>query len=265
VNTRRIAAKVISRTLKQGQSLTVALDNTLETVTSSQDKAFIQALCYGTLRYFHRLDFILKQLLKKPVKDEEIKALILIGLYQLQYMRVKPHAAVSETVAALSKKKQHAKALINAILRRYLREQQDLELAADQQPSAANSHPKWLIRLITTDWPEQQQAILLQNNLQAPMVLRVNTQMETLTGYQQKLLAANISAETSLFCPAALLLQKPVNIDELPGFEEGRVSVQDAAAQLAAGLLDLQAGHSVLDVCAAPGGKLRTCWKCSPI
>ena len=89
--------------MHEGQSLTAALDNVTPGIESSKDRAFVQALCYGVCRQYYRLDFILHELLDKPLKDSEIKALALVGLYQLGHMRVKPHAAVSETVAAARK------------------------------------------------------------------------------------------------------------------------------------------------------------------
>ncbi len=254
INTRLIAASVLTQVLQNGQSLTSALEKALQVVEGGKDQAFIQALCYGVCRYYHRLDFILNELLDKPLKDNNIKALALVGLYQLNFMRVKPHAAVSETVFA-ARKKPWAKALINALLRAYLREQERLERKADQVYSAAISHPVWLIQQITQDWPEQAQAILLENNRQPPMVLRVNVAKITAEAYLQKLSEQDIGARVVDFCLSALILDKPVAVELLPGFAEGWVSVQDTAAQLAAGLLDIQAEQRVLDVCAAPGGK----------
>ncbi|MCX7086295.1 MAG: 16S rRNA (cytosine(967)-C(5))-methyltransferase RsmB [Methylococcales bacterium] len=254
MNTRLIAARVISRVLQEGQSLTVALDNGMLSVESPKDKAFIQAVCYGVCRYFYRLDFILNELLDKPIKDTEIKALALVGLYQLNYMRVKQHAAVSETVLA-AKKKPWAKALINALLRSYLRQQHELEQKADTSPTASVSHPKWLLKLIEQDWPEQALQILQENNQQPPMVLRVNLAVNTRDKYLQALSDKELDAEAVSFCDSSLVLNKPVPVELLPGFAQGHVSVQDTAAQLAAGLLDVQIGHRVLDVCAAPGGK----------
>ncbi|MDP2904369.1 MAG: 16S rRNA (cytosine(967)-C(5))-methyltransferase RsmB [Methylovulum sp.] len=254
MNTRLIAARVLTQVLQNGQSLTTALENALQTVESGKDQAFIQALCYGVCRHYHRLDFILNELLDKPLKDINIKALALVGVYQLNFMRVKPHAAVSETVFA-ARKKPWAKSLVNALLRSYLREREMLELKADQIASAATSHPDWLIQLITQDWPEQAQAILLENNRQPPMALRVNLAKTDTAQYLQKLSGQGLVATTVDFCGSALILDKPVAVGLLPGFAEGWVSVQDTAAQLAAGLLDAQAGQRVLDVCAAPGGK----------
>ena len=254
MNTRLIAAQVLSRVLQDGQSLTAVLESALKAVESGKDRAFIQALCYGVCRTYHRLDFILRELLDKPLKDQGVKALALVGLYQLKYMRVKPHAAVSETVLA-ARKKPWAKALINALLRSYLREQDKLEQKADNVQSAAESHPDWLIKKIQEDWPQQAQQILHENNQQPPMALRVNLARISTDQYLQQLSEQGIEAVAVSFCPSAIILDKPVAVDLLPGFAEGLVSVQDTAAQLAAGLLDVQAEHRVLDVCAAPGGK----------
>ena len=254
MNSRLIAARVLSRVLQDGQSLTATLESALQTVESGKDRAFVQALCYGVCRTYHRLDFILSKLLDKPLKDTDVKALALTGLYQLKYMRVKPHAAVSETVLA-ARKKPWAKALINALLRRYLREQDILEQIADTVQVAAVSHPDWLIKQIEQDWPQQAQQIFLENNQQPPMTLRVNLTRSSTDEYLQQLRGMDIEAEAVSFCPSAIILDKPVAVDLLPGFADGLVSVQDTAAQLAAGLLDVQAGHRVLDVCAAPGGK----------
>ena len=254
MNTRLIAAKVLTSVIRDGQSLTAALDSTLGVVESDKDRAFIQALCYGVCRNFHRLDYILSQMLDKPLKDLDVKALALIGLYQLKFMRVKSYAAVSETVLA-ARKKPWAKALINALLRSYLRDQEGFEQKADNVKSALVSHPDWLIQQIEQDWPMQAQQIFQQNNEQPPMALRVNLANISQDQYLQKLRDQGIEAEAVSFCRSAILLNKPAVVDILPGFSEGWVSVQDTAAQLAAELLDVQIGHRVLDVCAAPGGK----------
>ena len=254
MNTRLHAARVLSRVFQDGQSLTAALDALLVTVESGKDRAFIQALCYGVCRTYHRLDFILSELLDKPLKDLDVKALALVGLYQLKYMRVKPHAAVSETVLA-AQKKPWAKALINALLRSYLRDQDSLEQRADNVQCAAVSHPDWLIKQFELDWPQQVRQIFLENNRQPPMGLRVNLARISREQYLQQLTGAGIEAVAVTFCPSALILDKPVAVDLLPGFTDGLVSVQDTAAQLAAGLLNVQPGQRVLDICAAPGGK----------
>lgn len=254
VSTRWLAAKAITRVLQEGQSLTTALDSVLKSVESEQDKAFIQALCYGVCRYYHRLDFILNALVDKPLKVLEVKALLLTGLYQLKYMRVKTHAAVSETVQA-ARSLPWARALINAVLRSYLRKQDDFEQRADAIKSAAFSHPDWLIRQLEQDWSAQAEALLLANNQPPPMTLRVNLVKTTRESYLQLLAEQNIAAHIVEICATGITLEKPVSVAALPNFSAGWVSVQDSAAQLAAVLLDVQTGQRVLDVCAAPGGK----------
>ncbi len=251
MNSRQISAKVIVNVLS-GQSLTAALEEAWELIEAPQDKAFIQAICYGTIRYYYRLDFILNKLVHKPIKDSQVKALALIGLYQLQFMRVKAHAAVSETVAVM-KKKQWAKSLLNAVLRRYLREQAELEALADKH--VAYNHPDWMIKAIKADWPEQAAAIFAENNQSPPMILRVNQHFCSREAYLALLAAENIEATALTTSKDAILLTAPVLVNKLPKFSEGWASVQDGAAQLAASLLDIQTGQRVLDICAAPGGK----------
>ncbi len=256
MNSRLVAARVLTRVLKQGQSLTVALDSVFKETEPAQEQAFIQALCFGVCRYYFQLDFIARQLLNKPLrnKDTEIKALILIGLYQLKYMRVKPHAAVSETVAAAGKKI-WAKSLLNAVLRKYQREQTAIDILAEKDQMASTSHPDWLVKQIKASWPEQAEQIIQANNQQPPMVLRVNQARLGRDDYIKQLAAAGIEGLELPLCLSAIKLKQAVTVDKLPGFADGLVSVQDSAAQLAAGLLSLKTGQRVLDICAAPGGK----------
>lgn len=254
-NTRLIAAQTLVRVLDGGQSLTSALEHTLSALENPQEKAFVQAVCYGVCRYYHRLQFLLSQLLDKPIKDAEIYALALVGLYQLAFMRVKTHAAVSETVDATPKKKSWAKNLINALLRRYLREQEELETLANSNSVALHSHPKWLVSRIENDWGKKSTQIFQAANEPPPMILRVNALQSTREKYLQQLAELEIEAEAVESCPSAIRLVKPVGVTSLPNFESGMVSVQDTAAQFAASLLELKAGQRVLDLCAAPAGK----------
>ena len=254
ISTRLLAARVLTKVLNDHQSLTAVLEATFRTVDSPKERAFIQALCYGVCRNYYWLDFILSSLIDKPIKDAEIKALVLTGLFQLKFMRVKPYAAVSETVMA-THKKPWAKALVNALLRNYLRQQEVLENKADLSLCAKWSHPDWLIKLIKQNWPQQAEQIFFENNQQPPMVLRVNLTKISRADYLQQLNQQGIKAFEVDFCQSALLLNRPVTIDLLPGFADGLVSVQDSAAQIAAELLDVKPAQRVLDVCAAPGGK----------
>ncbi len=255
MNTRWLADRVITKVLKDGQSLNCALDDVLlNCQASQQDQAFVKAICYGVCRYYHHLDFILNLLVTKPIKEFEVKSLILIGLYQIEYMRVKPHAAVSETVQA-AKKLPWARGLINAVLRNYLRNQEKFQVQAETNKFAKFSHPDWLIERIQQDWQDHAETILLANNQPPPLTLRVNLSKISREDYLQALLASNLTASISNVNSTAIILEHPTAIEPLPGFNEGWFAVQDAAAQLAACLLDAQPGHRVLDVCAAPGGK----------
>jgi len=256
MNLRLISAGVLNKVIKDGQSLTMALDRALEGIDHNKDSAFVQMLCYGVARQYQRLDYMLQQLLDKPLRniDSDIKMLLLIGIFQLNNLRVKPHAAVSETVAA-ARKKSWAKSLINGVLRQFIREQETLNNQADQHPSAQYSHPSWLMDKISHDWPDCALKIFQENNKQAPMALRVNLAKNKLENYLMQLDQQAISASTLPFSDSAIVLKQAVAVEKLPGFSSGLVSVQDTAAQLAAVLLDVQDNHLVLDLCAAPGGK----------
>ncbi len=256
MNLRHLATQILLLVLKDGRSLTNSLDKQLESSSNPKDKAFIQALCYGVLRDYHRLEFLLTSLLAKPLrnKDTDIKILMLIGLYQLRTMRVKPHAAVSETVAAVGKKS-WAKGVINGVLRQYLREQEKLELQIDNNLVAKYSHPQWIIEQIETDWGQQAPCIFEANNQHPPMVLRINLRQTTQADYCQLLNENNIAAESVNFSQTAIKLTQAMTVEQLPHFNSGWVSVQDTAAQFAAPLLQLEKGQRVLDLCAAPGGK----------
>ncbi len=256
MNLRKPATQILLSVLKEGRSLTTALDTYLENLDNPKDRAFVQALCYGVLRDYHRLDFLLSLLLAKPLrnKDTDIKVLMLIGLYQLRTMRIKTHAAVSETVAAVGKKS-WAKGVLNGVLRQYLREQQILEDKADNNFVAKYSHPQWLVERIKKNWESQATTIFEQNNQHPPMVLRVNLAQTSQADYYQLLIENKIAAEMISFSQTAIKLTQAIPVEQLPYFNEGLVSVQDTAAQFAAPLLQLEKGQRVLDLCAAPGGK----------
>ena len=266
MNLRICAAKVLSQVLDDGQSLTSALANALPKLKEAQDRAFVQALCYGVIRHYYQLDFMMGRLLGKPLKqkDGDIKALILLGLYQLQSMRVKAHAAVSETVAA-TKHKPWARGLVNAVLRQYQRDADTLQLACNNDAQACHNHPEWMINRLRLCWPQQADSLFTANNQSPPMALRVNLLQGSRDEYLELLNEQGIAAHLVEYCATALMLEQPVDVGQLPGFATGRVSVQDTAAQLAAGLLDVQPGQQVLDMCAAPGGKTAAILEAQPL
>ncbi len=188
--------------------------------------------------------------------DRDLEALILVGLYQLTVLDTPPHAAVAATVEAARVLGKPDKAgLINALLRRFLRERETLLAEADQLPSVRWLFPEWLLATLRRDWPMDWEAIVAASNERPPMSLRVNRIRTDRRAYADLLMAAGMTARPIPETEAGLMLDRPVPAQTLPGFETGLVSVQDGGAQLAAQLLDAQPGQRVLDACAAPGGK----------
>ncbi|MFM2323016.1 MAG: ribosomal small subunit methyltransferase [Pseudomonadota bacterium] len=255
-NSRAVAAQIISRVLVAGVSLTDAFDESLQDISSSRDRGFVQELCYGVLRWYGPLKQLCAYLLKKPLSpaDQDIYALLLTGLYQLNYLKTSPHAAVHETVqAARELNKSWAVPLINGVLRSFQRQQ--ISLLKKMPEDIHYAHPKWLLKRLQQAWPNEWQAIIAANNHVPSMSLRINFLKNKREDYAQKLRDKNITAQLSDLSKAGIILDESCNVFKLPGFSEGEVSIQDTAAQLAAFLLMLQAGQRVLDACAAPGGK----------
>lgn len=258
MDARGAAARILARVFDEGRSLVAALPPVLAELDDARDRALAQDLCYGVLRGWPRLDAIAQQLLRKPLaaRDQDLHCLILAGLYQLVETRIPPHAAVAGTVeSTVTLGKPWARGLVNAVLRRFQREGQAIAAAVDADDATAFAHPRWLFERIRADWPDDWRSIVTANNARPPMWLRVNLARTTRDGYHAELTQAGIDATPSPHVASALCLAQPADVSRLPGFAEGRVSVQDAAGQLAAGLLELRPGQRVLDLCAAPGGK----------
>ena len=255
---RLAAALVLTQVIRDGRNLPDALEGQLNRIEADRDKALTQAMAYGVLRWFWRLDWLLSQLLQTPLKkrDTDIQSSLLLGLYQLLEMRIPDHAAVAETVKLANQlKKAWAKKLINGVLRNFLRHRDSLLASMQRHVVARTAHPQWLLSQLQHDWPQQWEAITAANNANPPMCLRVNTTLHDRASYLARLTENGIKATTANHTEAGLVLAEPLSVTRLPDFAQGAVSVQDAAAQLAAQLLNVQAGDRVLDACAAPGGK----------
>ncbi|MCR9105379.1 MAG: 16S rRNA (cytosine(967)-C(5))-methyltransferase RsmB [Gammaproteobacteria bacterium] len=251
----RAAAALVLRDVLAGTSLAQSLPERLRTV-SDRDRPLVRQLVYGSLRMSPRLLAILAQLLDKPLrdKDRDVTGLLMVGIYQLLDTRIPDHAAVAATVDAIKAlKKPWAKGLTNAILRRFLREQDDL--LAELEPAAATAQPQWLYNAVTAQWPARAADIFAATSSQPPLTLRVNAQQSTRAEYLQQLAATAHKAHAGDISEHAIYLQDAVDVQALPGFAKGAASVQDEAAQVAASLLDTQPGERILDACAAPGGK----------
>lgn len=253
---RAVAVKVLCEVLN-GASLSRALPRWQAKVDPNQ-QPLLQELCYGTLRWQPRLQSCVEQLIQKPLKnkDRDLQCLLWMGLYQLQYMRLPDHAVVDETVktAPLMGKK-WARSLVNGVLRSFIRDSEAIVAKVDQSEPGRYSHPQWLIDLSRKAWPQDWETLLQANNDRPPMTLRVNEKQLSSSQYLELLQQKGMSAELCSYSSSGITLETPVNVDSLPLFDQGGVSVQDQAAQLAAYCLDVQTGQRVLDVCAAPGGK----------
>lgn len=257
MDVRTVAALALDEVIRQGRSLSAVLP-AWQGKVAPKDRPLLQELCYGVARWFHRLDAIAQRLLQKPfkAKDTDVHALILLGLYQMLHLRVPDHAAVSATVAATGElKKPWARGLVNGVLRNFQRQRDELLAASEDDEVARFSHPRWLIEKLRAAYPEQWQAILNANNQHPPMALRVNHSKVKRDEYRQRLTELGIESAHTPCNEDGLILARAVDVESLPGFAAGEVSVQDSAAQLAAELLDAQPGERILDACAAPGGK----------
>jgi len=210
-------------------------------------------LVYGTLRDFGRGDLLIDALAERARPDPAVRALLLVALRALRAGRA-AHVVVSQAVAASAQlRAAAARGFVNAILRNYLRRRDALDAQVAASAPGRYCHPQWWIDRLRAQYPEDWEGVLDAGNQHPPMTLRINVRRGSLADYLALLAAQGIAARQ--VGPAAVRLATPVPVEALPGFAEGRVSVQDAGAQLAAVYLDVAAGQRVLDACAAPGGK----------
>ena len=254
---RQVAVTVITNILLQQGSLSTQLARHQIDV-ASEHAPMLKELCFGVCRQYPRLNSIALHLLAHPFeeKDTDLYAVLLLGLYQLTYMNTPDHAAVNETVEACRiLKKDWATKLMNAVLRRYQREADEIVEILEAQPSVEFNMPKWLVKRFNKHWPEYLEDIIEASNTHPPMCIRVNDSLVSRETYKEQLADLGIDSEDGEFSDSALYLRNAVRVGELPGFDAGFVSVQDEAAQLSAHILSPKNGEKVLDACAAPGGK----------
>ncbi|HSG52793.1 MAG TPA: 16S rRNA (cytosine(967)-C(5))-methyltransferase RsmB [Rheinheimera sp.] len=257
-NLRALAARSCFEVVDQGSSLSEVLPKAQTLLDNPLDKALLQEICFGVMRYLPQLEAVCSQLMTKPLIKQlrPLQFLLYVGIYQLKFMRIPDHAAISETVdAARELKGQSLTKLINAILRNVQRQSALFDF--EQAPAAVKfNHPGWLITALQQAYPEQWQTILEANQHKAPLWLRVNVNKINPTDYAAALTRAGIDYSRPLAdLPAAIKLAQAQDVVTLPGYEEGWFSVQDAAAQYAASLLQVNDNQRILDACCAPGGK----------
>ena len=251
VPTRMLATRVLAQVVGRGRSLKAELTTALPQLDDGRDRALLEALCFAVLRRRGAYDAALTRWMPRPLgsRDAELRALLQVGLAQLDALDLPAHAALSATVdAARALGYVRQAGMVNALLRRAQRE------GIAEQPARA-VFPQWLAAKIEQDWPEDADAVFAASLQPAPLWLRVNRQQGSRDAVLAQLEAAGIAAEPSALAADAICLPDPVPVSALPGFAQGAVSVQDLSAQQVADALALRPGARVLDACAAPGGK----------
>lgn len=251
-NPRWIALQILLQVLQQGRSLDAVFAGSWfrELDAEPRDLALSRELAFGLCRWYYTLSTLLSSRLQKPLRerDRDIEIILLLGLYQLLVMRTEAHAAVNETVNLVrGQNKAWARGLVNAVLRAVIRDA--VELPED---AAAQDYPDWMLARISRDWGRQAYDLLTSGNRRGPLTLRAAGDADAAL---ERLAHAGIGARRHVRISGAIELDHAIDVHQIPGFDDGEFSVQDAAAQLAAPLLDCAPGMRVLDACAAPGGK----------
>ncbi|MBV9316307.1 MAG: 16S rRNA (cytosine(967)-C(5))-methyltransferase RsmB, partial [Gammaproteobacteria bacterium] len=248
------AARVVEAVTRRGQSADAALSSPGSVTPGSPDGAAVRAISLGTLRWYLRLLPALEGLLERPESlAPPVGALLAVAAHQVEYSRNAPEMSVHSAVdAARLLGLSRATGLVNAVLRRFVRERAALFARIDASLARRTAHPEWLAERICTAWPPEGPQVLDANNAHPPMTLRIDLSRTSRTGYMERLREQSIDAEAIQWSPPAITLTRPSPVGDLPGFKQGLLSVQDAGAQLAATFLGLSPGMRVLDACAAP-------------
>ncbi len=247
------AALAVHEVRYEGRSADVAL----EAAAEREDRAAVRAIALGTLRWYLRLEPALVPLLSRPLDEvsPKLASLLVTAAHQVEYSRGAPEAQVHLAVdASRIVGEGRASGMVNAVLRRFVADREKLLADVDADPARRFAHPRWLAKAASV-WGDQADAILAANNDHPPMTLRVDPAQLHAEDFLRAWRSSGREAQTLAWREDAVVLERPVAVQALPGFESGAVSVQDAGAQLAAPLLDAQPGMRVLDACAAPGGK----------
>jgi len=254
---RDIALRALLRSYYQRVALSRSLAD-LEGILTARDHAFAQQLSFGLCRYFHHVEAIETRLVKTRIKPRnfDVRLIILLGLYQLIYLQIPAYAAISESVNLAHKRnKNWAKGLVNGILREFERQREQLLQQVDHIETAHYAHPSWMLQAFRQAWPEKFSQIIEYNNSHPPQILRVNSHKISRSDYLSWLAEQAIQAYPAKHSPVGVIIDSPRPSYDIPGYDQGWVSIQDGAPQLAAYLMQLAPGQRVLDACAAPGGK----------
>ncbi len=257
-SSRTLVAQIVAAVAHDGALLDRELEQARAALSDPRDQAFVQECAYGVLRHYFALRHRLGGLLERPLRkrDAVIEGLLLSGLYQLFELAMPAHAVVDASAQACrALDRAWATGLVNAVLRNALRQRDAYAPPGEGEAEACWNHPRWLIDAVAAAWPGEWREVLHAAAARPPLALRVNAAQTTREGYLALAARSEIAATALPHCPEGVILAQALPVARIPGFAEGLVSVQDGAAQLAAGLLDARRGERVLDACAAPGGK----------
>jgi 16S rRNA (cytosine967-C5)-methyltransferase len=257
-DTRALAARGLSEIALRGASLRDVMERSAPRLADPRDRALLMALLSEGARWWLRFDAAIDGLLEKSLrhKDPAVHALLVLGLVQLEILELQDYAAVAATVEAVrALKRPQLAGLVNAVLRRWQRERESLLAKLDGKPQTRHAHPAWLATGLQRDWPAQAEAVMAADNLEPPLMLRVNRRRGERQALLEQLQAAGHEVQIHPWLADALVLPHSTDVTRMPGFDDGLFAVQDGAAQVAADLADLGDGLRVLDACAAPGGK----------
>ena len=254
-NSQLLSAKVLERLLSGSN-----LDKSFDIVFSSNknenieiQESQIKALTYGAVRFLGKSQFIINQLVRNKIENKVVECLIHIALYQLSQEKFNNFTIVNQAVDAAKKIDFRKSKFVNAILRNYLRNKDDLHELLNQDQAAKFSYQNWWINKVKDEFKNDWKQILEIGNQHPPLTLRVNKRKINIEKYSE-VLSSN-SLEHQIISNKGLIINNPLNINDIPGFLEGHISVQDFGAQIATELLDIEKGQKILDACAAPGGK----------
>ena len=257
-DTRALAAQALADVALRGASLRDAMERYAPRLADGRDRALLMALLSDGARWWLRFDPVMDRLLDKPLRQKEpaVHALLVLGLVQLEILELPDYAAVAATVqAARALQRPRLAGLVNAVLRRWQRERAELLAALDAQPQTRHAHPAWLAQAIARDWPGRGDAVMAADNVEPPLMLRVNRRRTARESLVERLRSDGYTAQAHAWLADGIVLPHSTDVTRLPGFAAGEFAVQDGAAQIAADLADVRDGMRVLDACAAPGGK----------
>ena len=249
-----LAAMIVEQVLL-GKNLDKSFDLIFNKYKSSEieNLSQIKDMVYGSIRSLGKSNFYINKLVQNKIEERCLEALLHVVLFQITHERSNNFTLVNEAVDAAKKINHKKSAFINAVLRNFLRNRDSLKQELNQDESAAYSYPNWWIKKVKNQYPKNWKDILNIGNQRPPLALRINLKKIGVNEYSAVLDEHEINH--TLVGGECLIINTPLGVDKIPGFLDGKVSVQDFGAQLAAHLIDLKKGHKVLDACSAPGGK----------